>query len=867
MKLTCYRFRRDTQEIVPASWQRRWMDEVQAYRCIPLAMANATGWEILSPSHFSVSWNGGAAPADLRVESLDGYPDLPELVKSHFGHGILTFYPSYLFTTETGWHLWVRGSPNSPKDGIQPLDAVVESDWLPFRFTMNWAFTRPGRITFEKGEPFCFITPLPLPLVEEVGVDICSLEDNLELHREFRAWEKSRNNFLDGLSQRDPDTLAAGWQKFYLRGHSALGTPACTDHQIKRRLAVPRIMEAQPDQVVQDNSRPHAVRNVVSDEGVRRISLRFHDQTVDLHFPLGLKTEIDALFRHCIDDSSVGRFPILVGENGDNLFSVRSSELNAQNLTEGDFATFLMEAVVHDLVYRMQSAVALHAGAVSDANGNAILIAGGSGVGKSSLTAWLIERGFQYLSDEVVALVNEQDKVVGFPRSLVLKPGAADKVLAFQAFQGARAVQAGSHFAANVAFEKVAPNSSGKCRLIIFPSYVAGSSLYIEALSPAEAGLRLIECNLNARNFPDGGFKAVAGLARRTVALKVQYGDFADLDGVIDVLTRLMLESDLDARAMRQFLGGILHKPQIAVEAPKVKTYPVPIATPRQEAAKKKLTVGMATYDDYDGAYFSLQALRLYHGDLLDEIELLVVDNHPDGPCAAALKDLENSIPNYRYVPYGEQSGTRIRQILFDEAVGDHVLCMDSHVFLVPGALKKLLAYLEANPDSNDLLQGPLVHDDLTKIATHFRPEWRSGMYGVWEADERGLDPEGEPFEIPMQGLGIFACRRKAWPGFNPRFKGFGGEEGYIHEKFRQRGGRTLCLPFLRWLHRFNRPLGIPYANTWDDRIRNYLIGFHELGLDTQEMEEHFRTLLGASAADKILSHMKQEIEERPLSR
>ncbi|MGL1784034.1 hypothetical protein ACSTG0_23510, partial [Vibrio parahaemolyticus] len=84
--------------------------------------------------------------------------------------------------------------------------------------------------------------------------------------------------------------------------------------------------------------------------------------------------------------------------------------------------------------------------------------------------------------------------------------------------------------------------------------------------------------------------------------------------------------------------------------------------------------------------------------------------------------------------------------------------------------------------------------------------------------DPAGAEPDLPPFEIPMQGMGLFACRRDAWAGFNPDFRGFGGEEGYIHEKFRQRGGKVLCLPFLRWMHRFNRPLGLPYPNVWADR-------------------------------------------------
>lgn len=135
-------------------------------------------------------------------------------------------------------------------------------------------------------------------------------------------------------------------------------------------------------------------------------------------------------------------------------------------------------------------------------------------------------------------------------------------------------------------------------------------------------------------------------------------------------------------------------------------------------------------------------------------------------------------------------------------------------------------------------------------------------MYGAWEPDPRADDTDGEPFDIPMQGLGLFACRRDAWLGFNPKFRGFGGEEGYIHQKFRNAGQRTLCLPFLRWVHRFNRPLGVPYPNRWDDRIRNYLIGFREVGLPTEPMIAHFRELLGKDVADRLLAAAEADIAE-----
>jgi hypothetical protein len=224
------------------------------------------------------------------------------------------------------------------------------------------------------------------------------------------------------------------------------------------------------------------------------------------------------------------------------------------------------------------------------------------------------------------------------------------------------------------------------------------------------------------------------------------------------------------------------------------------------------------------------------------------------------LKQLEHHIANYRYIPAGEFTGTAIKNAVFVNAGGEFVLCMDSHVFFVPGALKRLIAYMRAQPETRDLLQGPLVYDDLKTFSTHFDPVWRGGMYGTWGTDPRGLDPDGEPFDIPMQGMGVFACRRAAWPGFNPRFRGFGGEEGYIHEKTRQRGGRTLCLPFLRWMHRFNRPMGIPYRNTWEDRFRNYMIGFMELGLPLDGVKQEIVAVLGEEAGRRLIATLEGEL-------
>lgn len=273
------------------------------------------------------------------------------------------------------------------------------------------------------------------------------------------------------------------------------------------------------------------------------------------------------------------------------------------------------------------------------------------------------------------------------------------------------------------------------------------------------------------------------------------------------------------------------------------------------------LTIGMATYNDFDGVYFTILALRLYQD--LSDTELLVIDNYG---CEHTREFVEGWAEG-RYVPATEATGTAApRDLVFREARGEAVLCCDSHVLFAPRAIARLKAYYREHPGCTDLLQGPLLYDDLQNISTHFDPNWRDHMWGTWATDARGTDPEGEPFEIPMQGLGVFSCRKSVWPGFNPRFRGFGGEEGYIHEKVRQAGGRCLCLPWLRWVHRFGRPAGVPYPLSVDDKFRNYLIGHAELGLDLQPVFEHFSESLSEAMIKSIaeealgsLAHLRAE--------
>jgi Family of unknown function (DUF6065)/Sulfotransferase domain len=240
MNLTCYRIVPHAPDLAPGRAERAWMDATRQhgpYRCTPLTMANSTGWEIPCPVGLTAQWDGSPRREDLVVAFDDAaLAGKSPFARSHFGFGVITFLPGYLFRTDPGWALWCRGAPNHPKDGIVALDGLVETDWMPFTMTMNWLFTRPGTVRFEKGEPFCFILPIPHMQLETVEPRILPLAANPELAAEHAAWGASRAEFNQGLATRDPATLKEKWQRFYLNGKSPGGLTAPDTHRVKRKM-------------------------------------------------------------------------------------------------------------------------------------------------------------------------------------------------------------------------------------------------------------------------------------------------------------------------------------------------------------------------------------------------------------------------------------------------------------------------------------------------------------------------------------------------------------------------------------------------------------------------------------------------------
>ncbi|MDX5983678.1 DUF6065 family protein [Sphingomonas echinoides] len=239
MDLICYLFPNWAPRIRSANSRRDWMDnsvESFAYRCLPLSIANAHGWEILSPCGFEAVWNGGPNPDDvaIRVDEGTAHPIVPVAL---FGQATLTFHVEGIMRTPPGWNLWVGGCPNIAKDGIAPLSGIIETDWSPYSFTMNWRFTRANHpVRFEENEPFCFFFPVQRQLIEAVQPHFQSIEAAPELKAQYQEWSQSRDAFQADVAAHPPSKPSDKWQKLYYRGVDANGEAQVDDHKSKLRI-------------------------------------------------------------------------------------------------------------------------------------------------------------------------------------------------------------------------------------------------------------------------------------------------------------------------------------------------------------------------------------------------------------------------------------------------------------------------------------------------------------------------------------------------------------------------------------------------------------------------------------------------------
>jgi hypothetical protein len=247
---------------------------------------------------------------------------------------------------------------------------------------------------------------------------------------------------------------------------------------------------------------------------------------------------------HCVscDDTHIykNKYKFVITSEGICSLS-RDNHMLYEGGIEGDAAGILIDNMIHDLAADCAAGPVFHAAALA-IYGKGVILPAKSGYGKSTLTAWLAQGEYDYLTDELVLIEAETLRIIGLHRPLYLRApllqfvaehiGERQKAQRDGYDKGLFRSQRGmlvhiDHLRANNLYSQPAVTQ------IVFPRYLAKAPPRLERLSEAHACMRLMEHMVNARNLKNHGVQLASRLARRVPAYVLTYDDLDSAERLI----------------------------------------------------------------------------------------------------------------------------------------------------------------------------------------------------------------------------------------------------------------------------------------------------------------------------------------------
>jgi HprK-related kinase A len=193
------------------------------------------------------------------------------------------------------------------------------------------------------------------------------------------------------------------------------------------------------------------------------------------------------------------------------------------------------------IAVRVNHLLILHS-AVVERNGRVILFPAWPGSGKTTLCTVLVHRGYRLFSDEFGLMDPQQKFFSPIPRLMPLKNESIRVIRDYlpEAILGHEIPNTQKGTVVHVRPPKesiMRSEETAQAKWIIFPKWVAGSSLSLESLPDSEAFLLLASNSFNYEVLGEAGFHAVAHLVRTCSCYKLVYSDFDDVISAMNDLT------------------------------------------------------------------------------------------------------------------------------------------------------------------------------------------------------------------------------------------------------------------------------------------------------------------------------------------
>ena len=224
------------------------------------------------------------------------------------------------------------------------------------------------------------------------------------------------------------------------------------------------------------------------------------------------------------DTGTVGHLAVTANRSGNYTMS-SDGRLWDDDVADADLADEMVHLLLRAALDAEPDLVHIHAGAVGLGDRTAI-IAGWPGSGKSSAITAMVGSGFDYVTDERLAVSSDGRSVAGFPKPISLICAS------FDAFAHLNPAHTGIGEHNDTAwqipassFGSVAPPTPRSPSVVVFIAYRPEAALQAIPLTPADAAARLLGDSPDIAARGRAGADAIASLTSTIPSLEIEYSN------------------------------------------------------------------------------------------------------------------------------------------------------------------------------------------------------------------------------------------------------------------------------------------------------------------------------------------------------